>query len=71
MTPQNLWELEKLNAQNNIESKPFLLKCPNGNALICDWIDPWYGMFVPRGEKSFLRVGQLAFSSEDCCEIIK
>ena len=71
MTLTSLHELAKQQACNNINPDPFLLTCPNGNELVCDWIDPHFGMFVPKGEKSFIRVAQLDFAGDDCCIILQ
>lgn len=63
----SLAESEKAKSFNNIDPSPFMLICPSGNKLICDWIDGYYGFFVPRGEKSFLRVNQIDFRDTECC----
>ena len=62
----DLCELEKQNSYNNIPNNKFLLDCPNGKTLICEWLDVHYGMFVVDGMNSFIKVNQLDFANDDC-----
>ena len=66
----DLCELEKQNSYNNIENNKFLLKCPNGNTLMCEWLDVHYGLFLVDGFPSFIKVSQLDFANDDCATIL-